>query len=35
MTPMPEHGHLTWWRRPATIGVAVLALTLALNLVFW
>ncbi len=29
-----EHG-LPWWKRPAVLGILVLAVTLALNLVFW
>ena len=27
--------HLPWYKRPATLGVVVLALTLVLNIIFW
>ncbi len=35
LTPKPAEGHLAWYERPATLGVAVLGLTIVLNLIFW
>ena len=35
LTKMPEHAHLPWWRRPATLGIVVLAMCVVLNAVFW
>ncbi len=35
LTPRITDRELVWYRRPATLGVAVLALTLVLNVVFW
>ena len=34
LTPRPVETHLDWWQRPATLGVAVLAMLVVLNLVF-
>ena len=34
LTPRPVETHLTWWQRPATLGVAVLTMLVALNLIF-
>jgi SSS family solute:Na+ symporter len=34
LTPKPEEGHLSWYQKPATLAVAVLALLVVLNLVF-
>ena len=34
LTPRPSDGELVWWKRPWALAVAVLAATLALNLVF-
>jgi SSS family solute:Na+ symporter len=35
LTPQPGERHVAWYKRPVTLGVAVLLLTLALNIVFW
>jgi SSS family solute:Na+ symporter len=35
MTPRPSDGDLPWLKRPATLAVAVLVLTIALNFVFF
>jgi SSS family solute:Na+ symporter len=35
LTPRPESHGVTWHRRPELVGAVVLALTVALNLVFW
>ncbi|HLK90936.1 MAG TPA: sodium:solute symporter family protein [Polyangia bacterium] len=35
LTPRPKEGHLPWYRRPVILGGVVLALTVALNIVFW
>jgi SSS family solute:Na+ symporter len=35
LTPRIKDHELVWYQRPATLGVAVLALTLVLNIVFW
>jgi SSS family solute:Na+ symporter len=35
LTPRPSEGHLAWYRRPVTLGVVVLLLTLLLNIVFF
>jgi solute:Na+ symporter, SSS family len=35
LTKRPEEGHLAWYQRPAVLGVLVLALTAALNVIFW
>ena len=35
LTPKPEDDSKTWWQRPATLAIVVLALTIVLNLVFY
>jgi SSS family solute:Na+ symporter len=35
LTKMPSEEHLAWYKRPVTIGVVVLALTVVLNIIFW
>jgi SSS family solute:Na+ symporter len=35
LTTMPSEEHLAWYKRPVTIGVVVLALTVVLNIIFW
>jgi len=35
LTPRQQDGKLHWLKRPATLGVIVLGLTLVLNLLFW
>ena len=34
LTPKPPEGHLTWYQRPATLAILVLAMVVVLNLVF-
>jgi SSS family solute:Na+ symporter len=34
LTPKPVETHLTWYEKPATLGIAVLVMLVALNLVF-
>jgi SSS family solute:Na+ symporter len=34
LTERPRYGHLSWWRRPVTLALGVLALTLALNWIY-
>src|SRR6267154_2001869 len=34
LTPKPVEGHLSWYQKPATLAVAVLAILIVLNLVF-
>ena len=34
LTPRPVETHLAWWQKPATLGIAVLVMLVALNLVF-
>ncbi len=34
LTPKPSDAHLPWYRRPATLGIAVIAVLIALNLIF-
>ncbi|GGG73044.1 sodium:solute symporter family protein [Edaphobacter dinghuensis] len=34
LTPKPEEGHLSWYQKPATLAIAVLAILVVLNLVF-
>jgi SSS family solute:Na+ symporter len=34
LTPRPVEGHLSWYQKPATLAVAVLAILIVLNLVF-
>ena len=35
LTPRITDAELVWYKRPAALGVAVLALTLVLNVIFW
>ena len=35
LTPKPEDEERIWWKRPAALGIAVLALTVALNFIFF
>jgi SSS family solute:Na+ symporter len=35
LTPRQVDTHLAWYARPATLGILALALTLALNIIFW
>jgi solute:Na+ symporter, SSS family len=35
MTERPSEEHLPWYKRPAALGLAVIVLTLMLNLIFW
>ena len=35
LTPRPKQEGVPWHKRPATLGMVVLALTLVLNIVFW
>ena len=35
LTPRPKQEGVAWYKRPATLGVVILALTLVLNIVFW
>jgi len=35
LTPLPHEAHLSWWRRPAGLGLAVLAMAVVLNVIFW
>jgi len=35
LTPRPREEGVPWYKRPATLGAAILALTVALNIVFW
>jgi SSS family solute:Na+ symporter len=34
LTPKPVETHLSWYQKPATLAVAVLAILIVLNLVF-
>jgi SSS family solute:Na+ symporter len=34
LTPKPESSHLTWWKRPEVLGVAVILGAIALNIFF-
>jgi SSS family solute:Na+ symporter len=34
LTPKPVEAHLSWWQKPATLGIAVLAMLVVLNLIF-
>jgi SSS family solute:Na+ symporter len=34
LTPKPVETHLSWYQKPATLGLAVLAMLVILNLVF-
>jgi SSS family solute:Na+ symporter len=35
VTPIPHDRDMVWWKRPATLAIAVLVMTLALNFLFW
>ena len=35
LTPKPEEGETVWYKRPAALAIAVLALTLVLNVIFF
>ncbi|MFN8061911.1 MAG: sodium:solute symporter family protein [Vicinamibacterales bacterium] len=35
LTPRPPDAETAWWRRPAPLGAAILALSLVLNVLFW
>ena len=35
LTPKPDEGHLPWHKRPAALAIAVLVLTIALNIIFY
>ena len=35
LTPLPHEAHLPWWKRPAGLGLAVLAMAVVLNVIFW
>jgi SSS family solute:Na+ symporter len=35
LTPRLTDRDLVWYKRPATLGIVVLGLTLVLNLIFW
>jgi solute:Na+ symporter, SSS family len=35
LTPRLTDGDLEWYKRPATLGIVVLGLTLVLNIIFW
>jgi SSS family solute:Na+ symporter len=35
LTPKPEEAHTAWYKRPAALAIAVLALTLVLNIIFF
>jgi SSS family solute:Na+ symporter len=35
LTERPKEEHLAWYKRPAALGVIVLAMTLVLNIIFW
>jgi len=35
LTPRIEEGHMAWWKRPVTLGVAVLVVSAILNVIFW
>jgi SSS family solute:Na+ symporter len=35
LTPRPKQVGVVWHKRPATLGVVVLALTMVLNIIFW
>jgi SSS family solute:Na+ symporter len=34
LTPRPVETHLEWYQKPSTLGIAVLAMLVVLNLVF-
>jgi solute:Na+ symporter, SSS family len=35
LTPKPKDEGLPWTKRPAVLGIGILALTLVLNIIFW
>ncbi len=35
LTNIPKEAHLPWYKRPETLGVVVLLMAIALNIVFW
>jgi SSS family solute:Na+ symporter len=35
LTKKPDEGHLEWYQRPATLGVAILVMVVILNIIFW
>ena len=35
LTPRVEEGYMVWWKRPLTLGVAVLVVSFILNAIFW
>ena len=35
LTPRIEEGHMAWWKRPVTLGIAVLVVSAILNVIFW
>jgi SSS family solute:Na+ symporter len=35
LTPRIEEGHMVWWKRPVTLGIAVLVVSAILNVIFW
>jgi SSS family solute:Na+ symporter len=35
LTNIPKETHLPWYKRPETLGVVVLLLAIALNIIFW
>ena len=35
LTPRIEEGYMVWWKRPVTLGIAVLVVSAILNLIFW
>jgi SSS family solute:Na+ symporter len=35
LTPRPREEHLAWWKTPEGLGALVIALAIALNVVFW
>ena len=35
LTPRVEEGYMVWWKRPVTLGIAVLVVSGILNLIFW
>jgi SSS family solute:Na+ symporter len=35
LTPRIQEGHMVWWKRPVTLGIAVLVVSAILNVIFW
>jgi SSS family solute:Na+ symporter len=35
LTPKPDSGHEPWYQQPVTLGILVLIVTIALNIIFW